>query len=75
MKYNGTGLAAAALAIYILGGIGTFAGLALIVLMNGRELGGWGSARSIGYLFFSTGLGFSILAVLLMRIFRNRFTP
>ena len=75
MKYNGTGLAAAALTIYILGGIGTFAGLALIVFMNGSELGEWGNARSIGYLFFSTGLGFSILAVLLMRIFRNRFTP
>jgi hypothetical protein len=75
MKYNGTGLAAAALAIYILGGIGTFAGLALIVFMDGRELGEWGNARSIGYLLFSTGLGFSILAVLLMRIFRNRFNP
>lgn len=75
MKYNGTGLATAALVIYILGGIGTFAGLALIVFMDGSELGEWGNARSIGYLFFSTGLGFSILAVLLMRIFRNRFTP
>jgi hypothetical protein len=74
MKYNGTGLATAALVIYILGGIGTFAGLALIVFMDGSELGEWGNARSIGYLFFSTGLGFSILAVLLMRIFRNRFT-
>lgn len=72
MKGNGIGLAVAALIIYILGGIGIFAGLALIVFMNGHELGEWGDGRNIGYLLFSTGLGLSIAAVLLMRIFRNR---
>jgi hypothetical protein len=72
MKPDGTGLAVAALAIYIVGGVATFAGLALIVFMNGRDLGGWGDGRSIGYLFFCLGLGLSIVAVLLMRIFRNR---
>jgi hypothetical protein len=75
MKPFGTGLAVMALVIYILGGIGTFGGLSLIVFMNGRDLGGWGDGRSIGYLFFCTGLGLSVAAVLIMRIFRNRVGP
>lgn len=65
-------LAILAMVIYIVGGIGTFAGLALIILMKGRDLWGWGDAQSIGYLFLCVGLSFSILGVLLMRIFRNR---
>jgi len=75
MKFTGTGIAAAALAIYILGGIGTFGGLGLIIFKKGQDLGGWGDGRSIGYLFFCTGLGLSIFAVLLMRICRNRLAP
>ena len=69
---QGIGLAAAAFAIYILGGVSTFAGLALILLMDGRDLWSWGDGRSIGYLFFCVGLCLSIAGVLIMRIIRNR---
>ena len=69
---QGITLALLAFGIYIIGGIGTFSGIFLILLMKGRDLLGWGDGRSIGYLFFCVGLCFSILGVLLMRIFRNR---
>lgn len=65
-------LAILAISIYLLGGIGTFAGIALIMFMKGRNLWGWGDGQSIGYLFLCVGLSFSVLGVLLMRIFRNR---
>lgn len=69
---RGVALAVVALALYIIGGVGTFAGLGLIVFMYGRDLWGWGDGRSIGYLFLCVGLSLSIMGVLLMRIFRNR---
>ncbi len=69
---RGMVLAVTALAFYIIGGIGTFAGLGLIGFMNGRDLWGWGDGRSIGYLFLCVGLCLSIIGVLLMRIVRNR---
>ena len=69
---QGITLALLAFGIYIIGGIGTFSGILLILLMKGRDLLGWGDGRSIGYLFFCVGLCLSILGVLLMRIFRNR---
>lgn len=69
---KGLTLAIAAFVVYIVGGVGTFAGLALIFFMKGKDLFGWGEGRSIGYLFFCVGLALSILGVLLMRIFRNR---
>ncbi|KAB0669372.1 hypothetical protein F6V30_11190 [Oryzomonas sagensis] len=69
---RGIGLAIVAFVVYIIGGIGTFAGVALIMLMKGRDLWGWGEGRAIGYLFLCAGLCLSILGVLLMRIFRNR---
>lgn len=71
-KIQGIGLAVIAFAAYIIGGIGTFGGLALIFLMKNKDLLGWGEGRAIGYLFFCVGLCLSILGVLLMRIFRNR---
>ena len=71
-KKQGITLAVVAFGIYILGGIATFGGLGLIAFMHGRDLLGWGEGRSIGYLFLCVGLAFSILGVLLMRIFRNR---
>jgi len=71
-SYRGTGLASAALAIYILGGAGTFVGLAMIVFMGGSNVGEWGDGRSIGYLLFCVGLCCSIAGVLLMRLLRNR---
>lgn len=69
---QGIGLAIIAFAVYIIGGIGTFGGLALIFLMKNKELWGLGDGRSIGYLLLCVGLCLSILGVLLMRVFRNR---
>ena len=69
---QGIGLAVVAFVIYIIGGLATFGGLGLIIFMYGRDLLGWGDGRSIGYLFLCVGLSFSVLGVLLMRIFRNR---
>ena len=71
-KNQGIGLAVVAFGTYIVGGLATFGGLALMALMHGRDLLGWGDGRSIGYLFLCVGLSLSILGVLLMRIFRNR---
>ncbi len=65
-------MAVVAFAVYILGGISAFGGLALIFLMKGRDLFGWGEGRTIGYLFLCVGACLSVLGVLLMRIFRNR---
>lgn len=69
---QGIGLAVIAFAAYIVGGIGCFCGIGLIIFMQGRDLLGWGDGRSIGYLLVCVGLCLSILGVLLMRIFRNR---
>ena len=71
-RKQGIGLAVIAFAAYIVGGIGCFGGIGLILLMQGRDLLGWGDGRSIGYLFVCVGLCLSILGVLLMRLFRNR---
>jgi hypothetical protein len=71
-KKQGIGLAVLAFTAYILGGIGCFSGIGLIILMQGRDLLGWGDGRSIGYLLVCVGLCLSILGVLFMRIFRNR---
>lgn len=71
-KKQGIALAVTAFVIYILGGISTFGGLALIALMKGSDFLGWGEGRSIGYLFLCVGLCLSIIGVLFMRIFRNR---
>ena len=72
MKRQGIGLALIAFAVYIIGGIGTFGGLALIFFMKNKDLWGWGEGRSIGYLFLCVGLCLSIMGVILMRLFRNR---
>lgn len=60
------------LVLYLIGGVATFGGLFLAAFMNGRDLFGWGDGRAIGWLFLCIGLCLSIMAVLLMRIFRNR---
>lgn len=71
MKDRGLWLGLAAMAVYIVGGLGTFVGLGLIFLMQHRDLWGLGEGRSLGYLFLCVGLALSILGVLLMRILRN----
>jgi hypothetical protein len=71
-KMQGIGLAVIAFAAYIIGGIGCFGGVGLIMAMQGQDLFGWGEGRSIGYLLLCAGLGLSVLGVLMMRIFRNR---
>lgn len=73
MKDKGLLLAVCAMVVYIIGGLGTFSGLALIFLMKGKDLFGLGDGRSLGYVFLCVGLSLSVLGVLLMRIFRNRF--
>ena len=72
-KRQGVALGVTALVVYIIGGIATFGGLGLVVFMKGRDLWGWGEGRSIGYLFLCVGLCLSVLGVLLMRLFRNRW--
>ncbi len=61
-----------ALCVYVIGGISTFGGVALIFFMNNRDLWGWGTARPLGYLFLCVGLCLSVLGVLFMRLIRNR---
>jgi Flp pilus assembly protein TadB len=72
MKDKGLMLGMAAMAVYIVGGVGAFVGLVLIFLMPDQDLIGLGGARGIGYLLLCVGLVLSILGVLLMRILRNR---
>jgi len=61
-----------AIGIYIIGGIATFTGIVFILLLKSRDLWGWGSADTMGYLLVCVGLVMSILGVLVMRILRNR---
>ena len=72
MKRQGIVLAMIAFAVYIIGGFSCFSGVVLIVFMKGRDLWGWGDAKTIGYLLICIGAVLSVLGVLLMRIFRNR---
>jgi len=61
-----------AIAIYIIGGIGTFCGVGLILMMKGKALWTLGEADTFGYLLVCVGLAMTILGVLIMRILRNR---
>jgi hypothetical protein len=61
-----------ALSIFVLGGVSTFAGLALIAFMKRRDLFGLGEGRSFGILLVCVGLIASILGVFIMRLIRNR---
>jgi len=65
-------LSVVAIFVYIVGGIGTFCGAGLILLMRGKDLWGLGEGHTLGYLFVCVGLVMTILGVLIMRILRNR---
>ena len=66
-------LGIAALAVYIFGGVGVFSGIWLIAFKRGVDMYGLGAGHTIGYLLLCVGVALSILGVLLMRIFRNRY--
>ena len=72
MKDKDLVLSIFAIFVYILGGIATFGGVGMILLMKGKDLWGWGEGHTIGYLAVCVGLVLSILGVLIMRILRNR---
>jgi hypothetical protein len=61
-----------AMGIYVVGGIVTFSAIAMVGLLSGKDVAGWGDGRSLGYLMLCLGFFLSIMGVLLMRIFRNR---
>lgn len=72
MKDKELVLSIVAIGVYIVGGLGTFVGVGLILLMKGKDLWGWGEGHAIGYLLVCVGLSLTILGVLIMRILRNR---
>lgn len=72
-RTKGIKLGIAALVVYLFGGIGIFSGIWLIVFRKGIDLAGLGQGHTIGYLLLSVGAAISILGVILMRIFRNRY--
>jgi hypothetical protein len=72
MGSGSVGLAFAALSVYVIGGMSTFAGIGLLLFMPEHDLWGWGNGRSLGYLFVCVGLVLTIAGVLVMRILRNR---
>lgn len=65
-------LSISAFVLYIAGGFGIFGGIALVALRGEQDLLGWGSAKTIGYLLICTGVCFSIIGVLFLRLVRNR---
>jgi hypothetical protein len=71
-KKTGYALIYASLVLYILGGIGIFSGVALMVLMKGKSYGDWGRMDTFGYVLLFVGLSLTILGVFFMRIIRNR---
>lgn len=71
-QFAGLKLGIVAIAVYVVGGIFAFGGMALIFFRKGEDLFGWGAGHTVGYLFLCVGVCLSIVGVLLMRIFRNR---
>ncbi len=72
MKDKDLILSILAIGVYVIGGIATFTGIVFIFLLRSRDLWGWGSAETMGYVLVCVGLVLSILGVLVMRILRNR---
>lgn len=61
-----------AFALYIIGGLGIFSGLFMVLVLKSRDLFGLGTAETLGYLFLCVGGCLSIAGVLTLRIIRNR---
>jgi uncharacterized membrane protein YhiD involved in acid resistance len=72
MKDKELVLSVIAIAIYLVGGLGTFVGAGLVLFMKGLDLWGWGEGHTIGYLLIAVGLCLTVLGVLIMRVLRNR---
>ncbi|GFO66630.1 hypothetical protein GMLC_02090 [Geomonas limicola] len=66
-------LGISALVTFVIGGLATFTGLALVGFMKHKDVLGMGDGRSIGISLIIMGLFGSILGVLIMRFCRNRF--
>lgn len=58
--------------LYIVGGLGIFSGLFMVLVLKSKDLFGLGTAEALGYLFLCVGGSFSVAGVLTLRIIRNR---
>jgi len=65
-------LSITAFALYILGGLGIFGGLFMVLVLKSKDLFGLGTAETLGYLMLSIGGSLSVAGVLMLRIIRNR---
>ena len=61
-----------AFALYIVGGLGIFSGLFMVLVLKTKDLFGLGTAETLGYLFLCVGACLSVAGVLTLRIIRNR---
>lgn len=61
-----------AFALYIIGGLGIFSGLFMVLVLKSKDLFGLGTAETLGYLFLCVGGALSVAGVLTLRIIRNR---
>ncbi|MDK9718092.1 MAG: hypothetical protein OEL57_09330 [Trichlorobacter sp.] len=58
--------------LYIIGGLGIFSGLFMVLVLKTKDLFGLGTAETLGYLFLCVGGCLSVVGVLTLRIIRNR---
>ena len=58
--------------LYIVGGLGIFSGLFMVLILKTKDLFGLGTAETLGYLFLCVGGCLSVAGVLTLRIIRNR---
>jgi hypothetical protein len=61
-----------AFALYIVGGLGIFSGLFMVLILKSKDLFGLGTAEALGYLVLCVGGVLSVAGVLMLRIIRNR---
>jgi len=65
-------LSITAFILYIIGGLGIFSGLFMVLVLKSKDLFGLGTAETLGYLFLCVGAGLSVAGVLTLRVIRNR---